>query len=41
MENRLLCNQYHCQGGNFVNKADLISAMAEKSGMTKKDSRKL
>lgn len=28
------------QGGDLVNKADLISIMAEKSGLTKKDSEK-
>ena len=33
-------NLINIQGGNLVNKAELISVMAEKSGLTKKDSEK-
>ncbi|MDK2878494.1 MAG: DNA-binding protein HU-beta [Thermoanaerobacteraceae bacterium] len=38
MENSLIVN--FIKEGNLVNKADLISIMAEKSGLTKKDSEK-
>ncbi|MCG1011607.1 HU family DNA-binding protein [Tepidanaerobacter sp. GT38] len=33
-------NLINIQGGNLVNKAELISVMAEKSGLTKKDTEK-